>query len=155
MAINSMNQPPLRHLARFISSGTFTIPEGASRLYVSVNGAQGVSSQGGTRGNSARGNGYVNVVPGKTAQIIIGAGTSAGSGSQAGTTSFDGAIIVTGSSSGSTGRYGAQSGSAGTVTAITSLPGGAPSGAAVRVTSTSSSSQDIGSAENGSVDIYG
>ena len=155
MAINSMTQPPLRHLGRITSSGTFTVPEGSSRLYVSVNGAQGTNSQGGTRGNSARGNGYVNVIPGKSAQVVIGAGTSAGSGARAGTTTFDGAITVTGGSSGAQGRYGSESGSAGTVTVITSLPGGAPSGASVRVTSASSSSQDVGTSENGFVDIYG
>jgi hypothetical protein len=155
MAINSMTQPPLRHLGRITSSGSFTVPDGASRLYVSVNGAQGANSNGGTRGNSIRGNGYVNVIPGKEAQVIIGAGTGAGSGAQAGTTTFDGAITVTGSTSGSTGRYGPQGGGVGTVTFITSLPGGAPSGAAVRTTSTSSSNQDIGNAANGFVDIYG
>ncbi len=155
MAIDSFSQPPLRHMARFISSGTFTVPEGATRLYVSVNGAQGSDAQGGTRGNAGLGNGYVNVIPGATAQVVIGAGTSAGSGATAGTTSFDGAITVLGSTSGSQGRYGPQNGSVGTVSSITSLPTGAPAGAAVRVTSSSTSSVNNGSANNGIVDIYG
>lgn len=155
MAINSMSQPPLRHLSRFVSSGTFTVPEGSTRLYVSVNGAQGTNWYSASRGNSQRMNGYVNVVPGKTAQVIIGAGTSVQSGATSGTTSFDGAITVTGSQSGFQGRYGGETGGAGSGTAITSLPGGAPSGAAVRVTSTSTSNQDIGANQSGFVDIYG
>jgi hypothetical protein len=155
MAIDSFSQPPLRHLASFLSSGTFTVPEGATRLYVSVNGAQGSNWYSNSRGNSRRGNGYVNVVPGKTAQVIIGAAAASGTGLTAGTTSFDGAIIVTGSQSGTQGRYGGATGDVGTATIVTSVPGGAPSGAAARVTSATTSSQDIGNGQNGSVDIYG
>ena len=155
MAIDSFSQPPLRHLASFISSGTFTVPEGATRLYVSVNGAQGQNWYSNARGNSVRGNGYVNVIPGKTAQVVIGATAAAGTGLTAGTTSFDGAIIVTGSQNGTQGRYGGQTGAIGAATITTSLPGGAPAGAAARVTSATTSNQDLGNAQNGSVDIYG
>ena len=150
-----MSQPPLRHLARFISSGTFSVPEGSTRLYVSVNGAQGANWYSNAAGNSTRGNGYVNVVPGKTAQVVIGASAASGTGLTAGTTSFDGAIIVTGSQSGTQGRYGGATGAIGTATIQTTLPGGAPAGAAVRVTSATTSNQNIGQSQNGTVDIYG
>jgi hypothetical protein len=154
MAIDSFSQPPLRHLARFVASGTFSVPEGATRLFVSVNSAQGVNGPG-TRGVSARSNGYVNVIPGKTAQVVIGAGSTSSS-VLSGTTSFDGAITVTGSTNGTTTRYGSPApGSAGTITTLTTLPGGAPSGAAARVTNSTSSTQDVGVSQSGSVDIYG
>lgn len=154
MAIDSFSQPPLRHLSRFVSSGTFSVPEGATRLYVAVASSQGVNGPA-TKGNATVGSGYVNVIPGKTAQIIIGAAAANTAGSQGGTTSFDGAITVTGSQSGYSSRYGPTNGSVGVATVITSVPSGAPSGAAARVTSATTTNTDYGQSQNGIVDIYG
>jgi hypothetical protein len=155
MAINSMSQPPLRHIARLVASGNFTVPETATRLYASVNGSQGYNISGGPRGASGRGDGYVNVTPGGTAQIVIGAGGT--TTTQGGITSFDGAITVAASGNGGQGRYGGVvQGSTGVITIVTSLPGGAPSGAAARVTGTTTGSSDLGSnGASGFVDIYG
>ena len=149
MAIDEIQRPPLRHLATFISSGTFTIPENVNRVYATVEGATGnPSSPGGPAGAAIRANGFVEVVPGGTAQVVIGAA--------GGTTSFDGAII--GASSGGGGysyHDGNSTGGAGTATYATSLPSGAPGGATVRVTGTSSATFGNGNGAVGKVHIYG
>jgi hypothetical protein len=155
MAINSMSQAPTRHAARISTTSTFVVPENTSRLFVCVTGSQGNQS-GGARGPARSTTGYVNVVPGGTAIVTIGASpnTNAANGSVGGTTSFDGAISVTGSGNSSHGRYGPETGPTGTAESITSLPIGAPSGAAVRVTGATSTTQDRGNNLSGVVDIY-
>lgn len=149
MAIDEIQRPPLRHLSTFISSGTFVIPDNVNRVYATVDGASGTpSSPGGPAGASIRANGFVEVVPGGTAQVVIGAAN--------GTTSFDGAII--GFSSGGGGynyHDGNSTGGAGTASFATSLPSGAPAGATVRVTGTSSSTFSNGNGNPGKVYIYG
>lgn len=149
MAIDEIQRPPLRHLTTFISSGTFVIPDNVNRVYATVEGASGVpSNPGGPAGASIRASGYCEVVPGGTAQVVVGAGN--------GTTSFDGAII--GFSSGGGGynyHDGNSTGSNATATFSTSLPTGAPSGATVRVTGTSSATFSNGNGNPGKVHIYG
>jgi len=156
MAIDNFSASPLRHIATFVSSGTFAVPEGVSRVYATVEGARGNQHGGGATGTTLRHSGFVQVIPGKQAQVVIGASTS-GNNSSAGTTSFDGAITVTGSG-GSTlnSRYG-QYGTGGnsSSSAFTALPTGAPAGAIIRVTSGTVESYSPGNGTTGVIHIYG
>jgi len=158
MAINNMQRPPLRHLATYVSSGNFQVPAGVNRLYATVDGSTAVntSSPAGPPGPAGRGSGYVEVVPGGQVQVIVGAGGTSTTGS-GGTTSFDGGIIVTSSSGGGyqghEGNY--HTGAAGSVTFASSLPSGAPAGATVKVTGTSSTTTSPGGGSPGRVYIYG
>ena len=158
MAISSMQRPPLRHFSSFISSGTLIIPEGITRVYVTVEGATGVSYNSyAPAGQTHRASGYVEVIPGKTATVVVGAATST-NGARAGTSSFDGAVTVTGATSGYAapegGRY-SGGGGAGAVTITSSLPTGAPSGAVTRVTSNTFATYYPGQQISGVVHIYG
>lgn len=114
MAININPGAPLRLVQTFTSSGTFSVPLGATLAYVSVEGASGGGS--GSRyqtdpqgGNGVLAAGWVQVVGGAGLAVTIGAGGAAspssltGSGSSGGTTEFAGAITVTGGQGG--GRY--------------------------------------------------
>lgn len=156
MAIDNISHPPLRHIATFLSSGTFTVPDGVGRVYATVEGARGTSNRGQNAGSTNRTSGYVQVIPGKSAQVIIGA--SAGENASAGTTSFDGAIQVFGSaSSNHNGRYNQNSagGNAAASSLTTSLPTGAPDGAIVRVSGSTTASYTPASGATGVVHIYG
>lgn len=157
MSIDELSKPPLRHLVTFISSGTFNVPDGMTRVYATVEGATGVPSQNSSAaaGPSGRGSGYVEVIPGKTALVVIGAG-GANSGASGGSTSFDGAIIAPGSNGGNYHpEHGSGAGSTPARTFQTSLATDSPPGATVRVTGTSTSTSTIGSGQSGKVHIYG
>jgi len=158
MAVDNISHSPVRHIASFVTSGTFSVPEGVSKVYVTVEGTRGSTHGGGTPGSSHRASGYVEVIPNKTAIITIGATTSA-SNTTAGTTSFDGAITVPGSGSNTLDtRYGPSYGTgaaAAATSATTSLPTGAPGGAIVRVSSFTTASYTPGVGATGVVHIYG
>jgi hypothetical protein len=154
MATGQFFNPPLRHIGRATASGTFVIPASVSKVFVTVTGARG-SNQGGTAGATVSAGGFVEVLPGSTAQIVIGAGSAApGSG---GTTTFDGAITVSGSSSGSISpRYGPSPGGAGSASNTSTLPTGSPAGAIARVSgvTTTGPTGDVGSGGSGIINIY-
>jgi hypothetical protein len=161
MAAGNFFNPPLRHVTRITSSGTFIIPSTISKMFVTVTGARGGQSGNGSQpGASISQGGYVEVLPGSTVSITIGAGGTSGgsSGTTGGTTSFDGALTVTGSTGGSQDpRYGGTfTGSSGSRTVETSLPTGNPSGALARVAGSSTdgphASQGVGAA--GFINIY-
>ena len=156
MAIDNISHSPLRHIATFVSSGTFTIPDGVGRVYATVEGARGNTHGGGASGTTIRHSGFVQVIPGKSAQVVIGATTS-GNNQSAGTTSFDGAITVTGSG-GNTffSRYSTYgTGGNSSSSATTSLPTGAPAGAIVRVSDGTSASYSPAAGTTGVIHIYG
>jgi len=158
MAVDNISHSPVRHIASFVTSGTFSIPEGVSKIYVTVEGTRGGTHGGGTPGSTHRASGYVEVIPNKTAIVTIGASTSA-SNTTAGTTSFDGAITVPGSASNTfENRYGASYGTgaaAAATSATTSLPTGAPAGAIVRVSSFTTATYSPSNGATGVVHIYG
>jgi hypothetical protein len=137
MAMERLDGRPLRQVASYVSSGTFTTPPGVNQLWVSVLGAAGSRSDG---DNSEAGGGkqiaaYVNTAPGQTHPVIIGArGTrgqahsrySGATPTQSGVTSFDAALIASGG--------GIGGGTVGTVKAETTVLPLAPAGAIARVT---------------------
>lgn len=163
MATGTFFNPPLRHIGKATASGTFVIPSTTSKLFVTVTGARGGRSNqsgGAASGAAISAGGFVEVLPGSTAQIIIGAGgvSSTNSGTTGGVTSFDGSISVNSSGGGSYDqRYGGQNGgSAGTRSSDTSLPTGAPAGAVARVSSatTTGPNDSVSDAGSGIVTIY-
>jgi hypothetical protein len=149
MAINTNPGSPLRHVATFNSSGNWTAPAGTNVAFISIKSASGGGGGGGGRYNSSdSGNGksggagivsgaYVQVTPGSSHSVTVGAAGSAGSassnvnpggaGGSGGSTIFDSAFTVTGGGGGGQGQAhtplpaGAQSVSSGT-TSLTSLP---------------------------------
>lgn len=160
MAININPGSPLRHVATFNSSGSFTAPQGKTLAFVAVHGASGGgagaggNSNGGTGGAARITGGFVQITPGGTHTVVVGAAGSAGAsqngnvasqaGGNGGTTSFDGAIIQAGASGAPStqgSRYGGGSGSNGTDasagTGTTTLTALNPSGALTRVASIS------------------
>jgi hypothetical protein len=154
MATGQFFNPPLRHIGRATASGTFVIPASVSKVFVTVTGARGGVS-GGQPGATVSAGGFVEVLPGSTAQLVVGAGS--GAPGTAGTTSFDGAITVTGSGSGSNNpRYGQATGSAGSASNASTLPTGYPSGAIARVSGVTSSGPtgDVGVGGSGFINIY-
>ena len=161
MAVDNFINPPLRHISRATTSGTWVVPENVTRVFVTVTGARGGDAYQGPAGAASAASGFVEVSPGSVAQLIIGAGAnsvgqSSGAGS-GGTTSFDGAVTAFGSNGGShNNRYGGSGGSAGTTSYRTSLPTGAPAGAIARVTSTANSGPtgDQAVSASGFIDIY-
>lgn len=163
MATGQFYNPPLRHISRVSSSGTFVIPQTVSKVFVTVTGARGgrsTTSGGADSGAAISAGGFVEVLPGSTAQLLIGAGGVNGtaSGTAGGSTTFDGAITVTSSNGGSYDtRYGAQTtGSTGSRSDTSSLPSGSPDGAIARVsgTSTTGPNGDIATAGSGIINIY-
>ena len=161
MATGQFFNPPLRHIGKATASGTFVIPNSVSKVYVQVTSSRGGTSQGNASqpGAAVVQAGYVEVLPGSTAQIIIGAGgtSSSPNGTSGGTTSFDGAITVTGSAAGSYDtRYGARAtGAVGTRSDASTLPTGSPSGAIARVSNTSTSGPtDVDVSGSGFINIY-
>lgn len=139
MAIDRLVGNGLKQVASFISSGTFTVPEGVNQLYVSCLGAAGARS-GGDNSEGGAGlqvAGYVSVAPGGTYPVVIGAKGTRGQvggrytpqidGTQGGDTTFDAALRAT--------SGGVGGGTNGTVTAETTVLSLAPAGATARVTS--------------------
>ena len=118
MAININPGAPLRHVATFNSSGTFTPPTGTNLAFVSVvgSGSGGYGSAPNIAGNTGFTGGvagaYVQVVGGSPHVVTVGAG-GAGAGSSGnflapgtgGTTSFDGRISITGAGGNAGSRY--------------------------------------------------
>jgi hypothetical protein len=125
MAINVNPGAPLRHVARITSSGNFVAPANASLAFVSIHGATGGGGGGGgsrygqNGGNSTSiiASAFIEIIPGSTNPVAIGAGGAAGgaspgggrynygangsSGTNGGTTTFDGATLtVTGATGG-------------------------------------------------------
>lgn len=155
----------LRHLQSFVSSGVFYPPAGTTVVYVAVLGATGgVGSSGrysgGAGGSGPSSGGYVQVNPQAPHTVSIGAGGVAPGGA-AGTTSFDGAITVTGSAGGNSSNesgWGSNgnTGASGSASSTTNLPELNPGGSTiVRVTSSSSGSSRNTSSLSGIVHIYG
>jgi hypothetical protein len=132
MAINTSGKP-LRHVSTFTSSGNWVTPAGVNSVFVSVNGASGGGGGSGGSGYSfsssfsgqSGGNGvvagaWIQVNPGETNAIVIGAAGSAGSGgsgrytagnpgSVGGTTTFNTTLFsVAGGAGGGGGGTGAQ-----------------------------------------------
>lgn len=152
MAVDRIDGRPLRQVASFVSSGTFTTPPGVNQLWVSVLGAAGSRTDGdGSEGGGGKQiAGYINTSPGQTHSVIIGArGTrgqphsrySGATPTQGGVTSFTGALIA------SAGGIGA--GTVGTVKAETTVVSLAPAAAIARVTSPTT-----GGVENTGADSY-
>ena len=137
MAVDRIDGRPLRQVASYVSSGTFTTPPGVNQLWVSVLGAAGSRSDGDQEGGPGlQIAGYVNTTPGQTHPIIIGARGTRGQSysrytgsapTQGGTTSFDGAMLA------SSGGIGGGSGNPGTVKAETTVLPLTPAGAIARV----------------------
>ena len=137
MAINSTTSGPLRMVGVYTTSGTFIPPAGTTRCFVSILGASG--GQGGQRryrqagagGSGVLVSGWVQVTPGHSHVVTIGAGGVAGAysnvaqnnGTAGGQSSFDYTLIANGGA-GSLGANGnAQSNAAaGSGTGETTLP---------------------------------
>ena len=136
MAININPGSPLRHVATFNSSGSFTPPPGTNLAFVSVVGA-GSGGYGSVRyATGATGfaggvaGAYMQVVGGSPHVVTIGAG---GTGSVAahnnpmvapgtgGTTSFDGRLTITGAGGNTGARYSGGSANTSTTTGSTAL----------------------------------
>lgn len=161
MAVDNFSSPPLRHIAKVTSSGTFVVPNNISRVFVVIVGSRGgTGTQNSQPGAAGRGAGWVEVLPGSTCQVVIGAGGTSNavpnpSGNSGGTTLFDGSVVVTGASGGQyDNRYGAHNSQAGSASFDTSLPGGAPSGAIARVSGTASSTDSNSVGGSGFVHIF-
>lgn len=166
MAITTQVIPSkLRHLQSFVSSGVFYPPAGTTVVYVAVLGATGgVGSSGrysgGAGGAGPSSGGYVQVNPQAPHVVSIGAGGIAPGGS-GGTTSFDGAITITGGAGGNSSNespWGSNgnTGASGSVSSTTSLPELNPGASTVvRVTGTGSGSTRNTSSISGIVHIYG
>ena len=141
MSVDVTSTTKLRHLATFKSSGTFTVPEGVTKVWVTVNGASGGGGgynpppniSGGAGGSAKIIGGWINVSPGGTYPVVVGAAGvgSSSNGNAGGVTYFDGTIVANG---GGGGTYGGAAGSAGTESAETSLPTLYPTGADARIT---------------------
>lgn len=182
MAINSNPQAPLRHVASFNSTGNIVFPAGVNQAFIQINGATGGGGQtnpstGGHGGGGSAGPGlvsgsWVQVMPGATYAVTIGAGGQAsGTG---GTTSFDTVVAVSGSPGGpqAASRYGSGSPSNAhgnvnsTNTSLTTLnPGASTLARVITVTSQTTGGQPGGpgvqgfnaaatAGASGKVDIY-
>ena len=152
MATGQFFNPPLRHIGKATTSGTFVIPASISKVFVTVTGARGVGGVG-PAGAAISAGGFVEVLPGSTAQLVIGAG----GGNPGGTTTFDGAITVTGSGAGGgSPRYGGTTGAVGSASNTSSLPTGSPAGAIARVSGVTSTGPngDIANGGSGIINIY-
>jgi len=122
----------------FTSSGTFTVPAGVTKVYVSMCGGGGGGGGGGSNRKGGPGGGAgayfkkpVTVTPGATYTITVGAGGAGGAGSttvngqpgQAGGTSSFGSLL---SATGGGGGGGATHSSDGTNGTPGTAPGGLP-----------------------------
>jgi len=165
MAITQQVIPSkLRHLQSFVSSGNFYPPAGTTVVYVAVLGATGGNGSsgrysGGAGGAAPSGSGYVQVNPGAPHVVSVGAGGS--TSAAGGTTSFDGAITVTGGRAGNGSNEGpwgsnGNAGAAGSLSSVTSLPSLNPgNNTIVRVTGTSTGGNITAAGTSGIVHVYG
>jgi hypothetical protein len=85
----------------FFSSGTFTVPAGASQIYVLLWGGGAGNAGGGTGGSGGSAQGIYTVTPGTSYTVTIGSGgigknPGAGTGTDGGTSSFGSLITCTG-----------------------------------------------------------
>jgi hypothetical protein len=163
MAIDRFAQPPLRHVGKFTSSGTFVIPANQNKIFVTVTGARGGRSNqsgGAASGAAISSGGFIEVNGGSTLAVVIGAGgaSALNDGATGGTTTFDGAITVTSSAGGNYNQQqGAQhAGASGSRSDVSTLPVGYPTGAVARVTgaTTTGPNGEINDAGSGIVNIY-
>lgn len=175
MSVEKITTTATANVGSFTSSGNFIVPQGVTKLYVTVRGAAGGNHQAGYTGGPATiAGGYVSVASGGTYPVVIGAQGSTGlnavctayfnvrysgcstyspatNGGTGGTTTFDGsAIAVYGGTGATTGGGGSQ----GTATFDTSLPALYPSGAQVRVTGTSGPTNTGTTSVGGTVYIF-
>jgi hypothetical protein len=91
----------------FFSSGTFTVPAGATEIYVAIWGGGGGNEGGGNGGSGGFGQGIYNVTSGTSYTVTIGSGgigksAGAGLGTNGGTSSFGSLITCTGGSAAGT-----------------------------------------------------
>ena len=174
MAIDVSLGQPLRHAATYVSSGSFVVPKGVNRVFAVVHGSTGgagggtVVSAGGQSGPGLCSGAWVQVLPGNTHQVVVGAGGTIGahanapansnpaSGNLGGVTSFDGAVLVNSSNGGggANARYGGPSGNtgtSGTSSGPTTIPSVSPSNSTIVRTGTISNQNTGGvSASSGS-----
>ena len=158
MAINVNPGSPLRLISSFTSSGNFTVPVGTSVAFVSIHsstggggGVQGPGGRYGGPGNALAGGtgivagSWVQVAPGSTYPVVVGAGGAPGfssnsgglatAGAVGGTSTFDGgAFVVTGSNGG--GTQNGSNGNAGSASGATALSSLSPSANALVKTAT-------------------
>jgi hypothetical protein len=155
MAINQNPVGGVAHITTITSTGTFTVPAGVSKVFVSIEGATGGGGGGrssapryGNHGDAGFGTGgrggpsfisgtWVGVAPGQACAVTIGAGGSASAGGPAvggtgGTTTFDNTVSVLGSAGGPVGhgQIGAPGSASNSNTSLTPI---APAGASPRV----------------------
>jgi hypothetical protein len=154
MAIDVSPGLPARLLALFTASGNFVVPAGVTRIFASIHSASGgggggaatsrygsaqTDNEGGAGGVSKIFASWVQVVPGATYAVVVGAAGAAGvngnqdtlngsAGGTGGTSSFDGvSFSVTGSGGGAGGTNGTNGAtgadaSASGVTSLSALP---------------------------------
>lgn len=169
MAINTNPVSPLRHVATFNSSGNYLAPAGATLAFVSIHGASGGGAGGTNNGRYATGGpggsglvagAFVQITPSGNHVVTVGAAGAAGiqgnsgNGGSGGTTSFDGALSVTGGTGGSVtqGRYSTGTGgNQSTASGTTSLTSLSPSGAIVRTGNISTQNTGAAAGGNGGV----
>ena len=173
MAINVNPGIALRQIATYNSSGNFIVPTGVTSVFVSVHsssggGASGQGPQGGrynqnaAAGSNTGGAGgagivsgaWVQVSPGTTYAVVVGAGgaggTAAGwnqqpvSGAAGGTSSFDGSTLSVVGGAGGTTSTGTQASASG----LTNLSSQSPTSLAMTRTS-SISNQNTGATVGG------
>ena len=173
MAININPGSPLRHVATFNASGNWVGPSGTNIAFVAIHSATGGGGGSGSYqqnqspgGIGAISGAFVQVTPGATHSVTVGAGGAGGtggcgpnntgfnSGATGGSSSFDGVFTQPGSGGGlSTGRYNQTAGAtAAAGTGTTSLTALSPGGALARVATISSQntgSQTRGASGNG------
>lgn len=171
MAINVSPGQGQKLIATYNSSGNFVTPAGVNTIFVGVRGGSGGGggapyTHGGVAaagGASFETTGFVNVIPGTTYVVTVGAGGAAGptnangnstggtAGGAGGTSAFDTPTIsVTGGGGGATNSN--ATANAGTSTAATALPNMKPSANALAkvfsAVSVSSPGGTAGSAES-------
>ena len=177
MAININPGTPLRHVSTFTSTGSFVVPAGTTLAFVSIHHATG-GGGGAIGGSYPRYNGpsgaggagrvsgaFVEVIPGASSSVTIGAAGSAGTtgnGGNGGTTIFDGAFSAPGSVGGQAGfsqaRYttgaqgttGAAASAATGTTTLTSLPPSASTLTRVKTIAGQATGASAGGASNNS-----
>jgi hypothetical protein len=146
MAINTNPLPGQKLLATYNSSGNFVTPAGVNTIFVGVRGGGGGGGgapyshggQGSAGGGTFESTGFVNVIPGTTYIVTVGAGGTGGAtngsgnstggqaGGSGGTSAFDTPTIsVTGGNGGGTNAN--SPGNSGAATVASSLPNMKPS----------------------------
>lgn len=174
MAININPGTPLRQVATFNSSGNWTAPLGTNVAFISIHGASGGGGaqqnrygdySAGAGGSGILAGAYVQVTPGSSHVVTIGAAGAAGtrlpnsanqasanSGGAGGSTIFDGAITVVGGNGGIKTEVNsnspAASGNAGTASGVTNLTTLNP-GAATMIRTSTISTQNTGGSSGG------